>query len=417
MLPRHAASALLVTSASLALVGCPKKGDPPQTDTKATPPTKSSTAATTAPEKPAIGGDDKAKAAGSGCKLPERVSGAHTITQGCAVAVKADVEIAPGATLTIEKGAKLSFARETHLYVHEAKLIANGSSDAPIVFTSTDADPHAGDWEGIVFEKPPAGSILDHVEVSYAGKSGTFGAGAVFVSNDASPGRVALTNSSLHDNENSCVHVDWNGAVFAKLEGNTFKKCGTGSIIAAPNVYASIGKNTYADPLRVLEGELSTSATWIAANVPFVFDGSLEVKGSTAPAVLTLPDAAIAQFAEGNHLLVGSGSVGGGIVAKDVVFTSANTDRAAGDWEGLVVDSHATASKLEGCTIEDAGRDGTFGTGAIVFKNTTPKKLGARFAVTGLTIKASKKGISSDDHDCGDIKGTMDKGAFCQKGD
>ena len=65
------------------------------------------------------------------------------------------VYIANGATLTIEAGAKIqgrtSGAYNSTLVIcRGAKIIASGTAEKPIVFTSSSATPYAGDWGGIV---------------------------------------------------------------------------------------------------------------------------------------------------------------------------------------------------------------------------------------------------------------------------
>lgn len=65
------------------------------------------------------------------------------------------VYITNGATLTIEAGAKIqgrSMGADiaTLVICRGAKIIASGTADKPIVFTSSSATPYAGDWGGIV---------------------------------------------------------------------------------------------------------------------------------------------------------------------------------------------------------------------------------------------------------------------------
>ncbi len=59
-----------------------------------------------------------------------------------------------GATLTIEEGVRVkALAGGTDVYIlveKGGKIIANGSEDNPIVFTSNATNPQAGDWGGII---------------------------------------------------------------------------------------------------------------------------------------------------------------------------------------------------------------------------------------------------------------------------
>ena len=75
------------------------------------------------------------------------------------------LEIAQGATLTIEKGVIVKFYNPGLKVFGTIK--AEGSSDQPIIFTSP--SPQDGDWSGIWFDQGSQGSILDNVIVEYAG--------------------------------------------------------------------------------------------------------------------------------------------------------------------------------------------------------------------------------------------------------
>lgn len=80
------------------------------------------------------------------------------------------------ATLTIEAGVELRFQPNTGLRVLSpggqpgGTLVAQGTADAPVVFTSNSATPQPGDWSNLWFETPMDGrTLLSHVEIAYAG--------------------------------------------------------------------------------------------------------------------------------------------------------------------------------------------------------------------------------------------------------
>ncbi len=63
------------------------------------------------------------------------------------------VYVTDGATLTIEPGTKIVGEKNTRgalIVTRGCKLIANGTAQQPIVFTSDQATPQRGDWAGIV---------------------------------------------------------------------------------------------------------------------------------------------------------------------------------------------------------------------------------------------------------------------------
>jgi hypothetical protein len=97
-------------------------------------------------------------------------------------------ERAPGlqvalGTLTIEPGVVLRFPLGGALVMGErlsgkedfvsGKLVAVGTREKPIVFTSGEAAPRAGDWHGVFFpHEPREDNRMEYVRVEYAGGAG-----------------------------------------------------------------------------------------------------------------------------------------------------------------------------------------------------------------------------------------------------
>ena len=122
------------------------------------------------------------------------------------VIVKGDVEIVRGATLTIMPGTVVKFVKieangPANLYVEDktqhfpraeliirGKILAQGTKDRMIVFTSAGPSPHPGDW-GAINLLDTENNILEYCEISY-GHTSVHGHG----------GQVAVTNCYLHDN-------------------------------------------------------------------------------------------------------------------------------------------------------------------------------------------------------------------------
>lgn len=84
----------------------------------------------------------------------------------------------PKVTLTLEAGVELRFSQGSALIVgvtgsavDPAGLVAQGTAERPVVFTSGADEPQAGDWQGILFNHSDAATdnLLEHVVVAYAG--------------------------------------------------------------------------------------------------------------------------------------------------------------------------------------------------------------------------------------------------------
>ena len=121
------------------------------------------------------------------------------------VFVKGDVEVAQGVTLTVMPGTVVKFAKiedngPANLYMDKTKnftraelvvsgrIIAQGTKDKMIVFTSAEKSPHVADW-GAINMLDRENNILEYCDISYAHTS-VHSHGAQFT----------LANSYLHDN-------------------------------------------------------------------------------------------------------------------------------------------------------------------------------------------------------------------------
>ncbi len=121
------------------------------------------------------------------------------------VLVKGDIEVAKGATLTIMPGTVIKFVKiekygPAKLYKDKAtyfpraelvirgKIIAQGTKDKMIVFTSAEKSPNPADW-GAINLLDTKDNILEYCEISY-GHTSVHCHGA----------QVILANCYLHDN-------------------------------------------------------------------------------------------------------------------------------------------------------------------------------------------------------------------------
>ena len=85
--------------------------------------------------------------------LSGRISADKTLKATNVYTLRGLVYVTDGATLTIEPGTKIVGERNTRgalIVTRGCKLIASGTVDKPIVFTSDQAAPQRGDWAGIV---------------------------------------------------------------------------------------------------------------------------------------------------------------------------------------------------------------------------------------------------------------------------
>lgn len=82
------------------------------------------------------------------------------------------LRIEPGVTMKFEKQGMGSLGLTLGNKASDApvRLIAQGTAAAPIVFTSAEGTPAAGDWKGLYMANAPAdGNVLEHATIEYAG--------------------------------------------------------------------------------------------------------------------------------------------------------------------------------------------------------------------------------------------------------
>ena len=124
-------------------------------------------------------------------------------------------------TLTLEPGAELRMTRYRQFTVGASSgdpgaLRAQGTAADPILFTSNEAGPAAGDWYYIKLDNTSddASTIMQHCVVEYAGGS----QGALYLTN-ASP---TIANTTFRYSKNAGIYASGTGNGTATVYCNTF---------------------------------------------------------------------------------------------------------------------------------------------------------------------------------------------------
>jgi hypothetical protein len=100
----------------------------------------------------------------------DRILTEDTVWRG-EVLVAGAVTVAPQATLSIEPGTVVRFQRQggqPPLLVVEGRIVAAGSAEAPIVFSSAYAAPLAGDWQGLMLLGTEKKNLMEHCRIEGA---------------------------------------------------------------------------------------------------------------------------------------------------------------------------------------------------------------------------------------------------------
>ncbi len=128
--------------------------------------------------------------------------------------------IEPGVTMRFKKGGVFRIAVATSSSPARGSLVAVGAADKPIVFTSDEAAPAAGDWLGLTFgEVPTTINKLDYVRVEHAGGKSVTGSGScpdnAELQNDAAirifgwPTTQFITNTEIVGSPTNGIDRGW----------------------------------------------------------------------------------------------------------------------------------------------------------------------------------------------------------------
>jgi parallel beta-helix repeat protein len=164
-----------------------------------------------------------------------------------------------GITLTIEAGAELRFTGVYYILVY-GKLLAEGTSGSPILFTSEKTTPARGDWGGIYFyDESDDSSTISYATVEYGGGYNLYCAGASptfdrVTTRESSERGIYLTSQSLptinqcvfENNANHGLYVDGNSD--ATVNDSTFTGSTYGIIMvnASPQITGcTVQNNAY----------------------------------------------------------------------------------------------------------------------------------------------------------------------------
>lgn len=284
-----------------------------------------------------------------------------------------------GATLTVAPCAVVLVGNGRGIEVRDgAGLAAAGDAQRPVRFGSDNAQPQAGDWQGVWFSNNARrNQRLSHVVIEHGGADWTGRTACLYV---AAPG--------LHVDHVSALHC--RGFGVALVEGGSFaadssdltvtsavagNAAQTGAVYVqrAPSV-GSLPAGAYTgnavDEVFIAEAvsnsdeaTIRQSATWRNPGVPYHFaDGAdLRIEGPTAP-VLTIAPGTTLRFGRGGGISVGYDAEGGlvmdgGAEATRITLRPAGTDEGPAQWHGVYLGPryNRTATRLRYVTIRNAG--------------------------------------------------------------
>lgn len=276
--------------------------------------------------------------------------------------VEHTVIVPKGVTLTVQPGITVQAVNGFGFYIY-GTLNATGTSGTHITFTSGKPSPAAGDWLGIYLGPYAGASVLAYCDISYAGNYaggngfGSFNGGYRMCSVCVDASAPSITHCTISNSQTHGIEVFGAGAT---IQNNAFSNVGANWYDIAysvpdtfPIISGNSGSGTGSLGVAIPGGTMSTGGRWpVPGNTfPYYLTGDLSV---AAGATLTI-DPGVAVQSNGPGLYVNGRINAQGAVGSQITFTTRNTNRAPGDWLGILIGPTGGSSILSQCSISYAG--------------------------------------------------------------
>ncbi len=288
-------------------------------------------------------------------------------------------------SLTVEPGTLLEMASGAAFLV-QGTLMAQGTTAAPIIVTSSSGSPAPGNWQYFAIDGPAAsGSRMDYVQMFYGSWNGR------------DHGMLSITGGAAPEIGHSVfAQATRNGLWADDTSRPTLSNCiFAGDASSAVSVPAddgtAIGGTALTAGQRGIElrdTAITHDGTWSAQAAPFILDGGVLSTGVT----VTVEPGVFVQMADGAAFRIQGSLIAVGTAANPIVITSVNATPAPGMWKYIA--------------IEGAGADGTRLNYVQIYYGSRNRGDNGMLSITGgaspsiqnsLFAQASAVGIWADD--------------------
>ncbi len=317
----------------------------------------------------------------AGVNVTEDITASVTWTADKTYFITGDINVENNAVLTIQPGTVINFNAGSSLvvgYGTNGTLIANGTAQLPITFTSNAAAPTAGAWEGLFFESHTLNNTsLAYCSILFAGSNSSYG--ALNISGcDLSVDHCNISNSASYG---VWTYYTNNYGGFSAFTNNTINATAKYGMHMHAMKLGTIGTNNVFTnvPGVSVTGDFksSTATTWRNLTVPYIIDSEVDIDGD-----LTIEPGTTFKFESNGWLAVGyfnsTTFTADGTSMLPITFTTNASSPVAGAWRGITFYGHTqTNSKMNYCVINYAGSVAASGSlhmvdvSSIIFTNNT----------------------------------------------
>jgi hypothetical protein len=322
------------------------------------------------------------------------------------------VTVPAGLTLTILPGQIVKLTSST--ITIDGTLVADGTAQAPIIFTSPHDDSAGGDTNNdgaassgtdfatrtIVFSSTSTGSHLSHVEARFFnGMTGGIEMNGV---------SVPITDSLITDSLSVGLSLTDSSPTLTRvtIANNVFGAAIKANLASNPVVVAPTLTNNLVNGLLFDSGTITSDTTWSSTALVYVTSGLTVAQG----AVFTLAPGVVVKVRSGNPQFEINGTLRvAGTTAQPVVITSFADDTAGGDtnnsatlpsvadWSGIVLMPTSTANLIDHADVRYGGAGPvdaliTVNDAPLTLKNSVLRNSAAR----GLTINTSNPTVTGN---------------------
>lgn len=286
------------------------------------------------------------------------VASSLTLAAGC-YNVLSNISVSNGAVLTLAPGVTMKFAEGYGLDIEsDGQLIAEGTAEQPIVFTSV--LPAPGYWDGIEISSVAASS-LKHVVVEYGGSPSSLNPANIGL---WSNGRAAITDSIIRYSGSYGISMSGNQRIteFAsntltanegapvRMHTNSLGILDSGSVYLG-NVTANGEDRDY---IRAVGDSITSNQTWKQLGVPY----RLAEANTDVRAVLKIEPGVTLIFPKDGQLEIESAGAleAVGTIEQPITFTG--LEASPGFWKGVLFVSNNNENIMDHTIVEYGGAGG-----------------------------------------------------------